>query len=101
MELYSQLLAILFTFALLGAAVWLLKKGGRLPWTGARSETGRELAVKEKVQLSPAHCLHLVEVRGRALIVATHPGGASFHPLGETFGAALRESLDQPGGGGK
>jgi flagellar biogenesis protein FliO len=96
-ELYGQLLAILATFALLGAALWLLRRGGRISWPAAQKGSGRELVVVETKRLSPAHSLYLVEVRGRAVLIATHPGGASFHDAGESFGGALRQSLRATG----
>lgn len=93
MELYGQMLAILATFALLAAALWLLRRGGRISWPAQEKGAGCELVVIERKRLSPAHSLYLVEVRGRAVLVATHPGGASFHDAGESFGGALRQSL--------
>jgi flagellar biogenesis protein FliO len=100
-ELYGQLLAVFATFGLLGAALWLLRRTGRISWPAGGGDAARELVVREKRQLSPAHALHLLEVRGRTILVATHPAGVGFHELGETFEGALRQSLRASGGGGQ
>ena len=79
MELVEQMAAIALVFALLGAAVWLLRKNrlGPLvmlaPRRGPRGEA-RQLEVVERVALGPQHTLALVKVNGALILVGTGPG---------------------------
>jgi flagellar biogenesis protein FliO len=81
MELVHQVLSVLLVFALLGAALWSLRRGGmrtlvpgRWRQTGAQAKSVQSL---ERLALSPQHSLHLVQVDGRQLLVATHPQGCT------------------------
>jgi flagellar biogenesis protein FliO len=79
MELARQALAILLVFALLGAALFLLRRGA-LPRLSFRPSLGRgESALQrvERLPLTPQHTLHIVRIRGRELLIATHPHGCS------------------------
>jgi flagellar biogenesis protein FliO len=67
--------AVFLVMALLGGALFLLKKRGaasfRLPRMS--SATPRQLEVIERVTLGPHHALHLVRVGDRRVLVATAP----------------------------
>jgi flagellar biogenesis protein FliO len=76
-----QLLSVLLVFSLLGAALWALRR-----WSAVSFRTGRwrrqparsrALHSVERLALSPQHSLHLVQIDGRRLVVATHPHGCS------------------------
>jgi hypothetical protein len=85
MDGLRQVLSVLMVFALLGAALWKLRRGAapifrigwnRIGWnrTGPR---GRSLEQLEKLALTPQHTLHIVRVEGREILVATHPQGCT------------------------
>lgn len=76
MEIVRQALAILAVFALLGAALWTLRRGGRMALRGG-SRKCRSLESIERLALTPQHALHLVRIRGREVVVATHPEGCA------------------------
>lgn len=75
MELFEQLAAVVLVLALLGGAVWLLKRGA-LPGVGIapRRNGPRQLEVVERVALGPQHSLVLVRVNGVLVLVGTGPG---------------------------
>ena len=66
--------AVVLVMALLGGALFLLKKRGvgsfRLP---RMAVAPRELQVIERITLGPHHALHLVRVGDRRVLVATSP----------------------------
>ncbi|HML18381.1 MAG TPA: flagellar biosynthetic protein FliO [Bryobacteraceae bacterium] len=76
MEIVRQVLSVLSVFGLLGAALWALRRGGRISVRGAARKT-RSLESIERMALTPQHSLHLVRVRGREIVVATHPQGCA------------------------
>lgn len=79
MEIARQVMAVLFVFVLLGAALWTVRRGGRLGFgrvlrTPART---RSLESVERLALTPQHSLHLVRIAGREVVVATFPQGCA------------------------
>jgi len=80
-----DLLSVVAVLALLGAALWVLRRGvgARLP--GAFSKS-RSIETVQRIALTPQHSLHLVRIHGRELLVATHPQGCAL--LLETSGGA-------------
>ncbi len=75
MDVLRQVLSVLLVFALLGGALWFLRRkaaGWQQPLGRARS-----LQSLERLALSPQHSLHVVEIEGRRLVVATHPQGCT------------------------
>jgi flagellar biogenesis protein FliO len=85
MDVLRQVLSVLLVFSLLGVAVWLLRRGGRISFQGlARKRVlgfakGRTRAMEavERLALTPQHTLHIVRINGREILVATHPQGCS------------------------
>lgn len=79
METARQVSAVMLVFALLGAALWTLRRGGRLGFGGGIRTTGRGRALEsiERLALTPQHSLHLVKIGGREVVVATYPQGCS------------------------
>jgi len=76
METMAQAAVALGVLALLGGALFWLRKGGIAAWpTPARA--GRRMQSLERLPLSPQHSLHLVRVGERTLVVATSPGGCT------------------------
>jgi flagellar biogenesis protein FliO len=79
MEIARQVSAVLLVFSLLGAALWTLRRAGRLRLpTGLRPVSrGRSLESVERLALTPTHSLHLVRISGREVVVATYPQGCA------------------------
>jgi flagellar biogenesis protein FliO len=79
MDFVQPLAAIVFVMALLGAALFLLKKRGaasfRVP--GFSPAATRRLEVLERISLGPQHALHLIRADGQTLLIATAPGSCS------------------------
>jgi flagellar biogenesis protein FliO len=70
MELFRELFGIFLVFSLLGAAVGLVRrKSGRERLAPAVLESRGKLA------LTARHCIHLVRIGDRNLILALHPTG--------------------------
>jgi hypothetical protein len=81
MDVLRQVFSVLLVFSLLGAALWALRRGGKLPfqglaWKRALGSTKSMIAV-ERLALTPQHTLHLVRINGREVLIATHPQGCS------------------------
>jgi flagellar biogenesis protein FliO len=92
----DQLLAIAFVLALLGLAVWFLgrRKASMPRWPfRARATAAGRLRTLERLPLTSQHCLYLVEVDARAVLVATHPAGVVFAASPAPFQAVLGEAL--------
>jgi flagellar biogenesis protein FliO len=77
MEIYSQILAGALVLALLGATLWLLRRGAgiRLRIAGASRGKQSVMESRARLSLSPQHALHLVRVGDRAVLVAVHSNG--------------------------
>ncbi|MBI4874036.1 MAG: FliO/MopB family protein [Acidobacteria bacterium] len=74
----AQLAAVAAVFALLGAAVWWLRRAGTLGSWSARPSAGRPLAERVgRVPLGPHQRLELVRLAGRVLVIAVHGSGCS------------------------
>jgi flagellar biogenesis protein FliO len=80
MEGTQQILGVLFVLALLGGTLWWLRSRG-LAQFGLKGPGGsgrqRSMKVVERLPLTPQHSLHLVEVEGRKVVIATSPGGCA------------------------
>ena len=80
MEGLQQVLGVLFVLALLGGTLWWLRSRG-LAQFGLKGPAGsgrqRSLKVVERLSLTPQHSLHLVEVAGRSVLIATSPGACA------------------------
>ena len=81
MDVLRQVFSVLLVFSLLGAALWALRRGGRITFQGfARKRilgNTRSMVAVERLVLTPQHTLHLVCIHGREILVATHPQGCS------------------------
>jgi len=81
MDVLRQVFSVLLVFSLLGGALWALRRGGRISWQGfARKRIlghTRSMVAVERLALTPQHTLHLICIRGREVLVATHPQGCS------------------------
>ena len=86
MDVLRQVVSVLLVFSLLGAVLWVLRRGGRISLQGftvnglatkrAMGNTRTMVAV-ERLALTPQHTLHMVRINGREVLVATHPQGCS------------------------
>jgi flagellar biogenesis protein FliO len=75
-EIARQVSAVMLVFALLGVALWTLRRGASWRFTrGLRSPGARSLEAVERLALTPQHSLHLVKIGGREVVVATYPQG--------------------------
>ena len=81
MDVLRQVFSVLLVFSLLGAVLWLLRRGGRISFQNlARVRVQgntRSMVAVERLVLTPQHTLHLVCIHGREVLVATHPQGCS------------------------
>ena len=76
MDFLEPLAAIGFVMALLCVALMLLKKRGMAAFHLPRGAGGggtRRLEAIERLPLGPNHALHLVQLDGRSILVATAP----------------------------
>jgi flagellar biogenesis protein FliO len=80
MEGLQQILGVLFVLALLGGTLWWLRSRG-LAQFGLKGPGGsgrqRSMKVVERLALTPQHSLHLVDVAGRTVLIATSPSGCA------------------------
>jgi len=76
MDMIQPLAAVVLVLALLGGALWLLKRRGAASFQLPRMARGpaRQMEVVERVALSAQHALHLVKVGERSFLVSTSPG---------------------------
>lgn len=85
MDVLRQAFSVLLVFSLLGAVLWMLRRGGRVSFSGLRNrfarkrsgENARSMESLERLLLTPQHTLHLVRVNGCEVLVATHPQGCT------------------------
>jgi flagellar biogenesis protein FliO len=96
MDALRDVVSVLAVFALLGGALWTLRRGAgaslpravtaSLPgWPGRpAAQKGGSIETVQRMALTPQHSLHLVRINGRELVVATHPHGCAL--LLETSG---------------
>ena len=78
MEAIQQTLVVVFVLGLLGATLYWLRGQGMARFSGkALGRGARRMQTVERRALSPQHSLHLVNVDGRALLIAVSPGGCS------------------------
>jgi flagellar biosynthetic protein FliO len=76
MEIARQFGAVLFVLALLGAAVWVLRRYGMAGTTWKTRQAG-SIEILQQVALGPGHRLHLVRVADQAILIATHASGST------------------------
>lgn len=81
MDVLRQVGSVLLVFSLLGAVLWVLRRGGRISFQGLATRRAmgntRSLIAVERLALTPQHTLHLVCIHGKEVLVATHPQGCS------------------------
>lgn len=76
MEILRQVFSVVLVFGLLGGGLWTLRRGGRLSLRGP-ARKNRSLESIERLALTPQHCLHLVRIGEREVLIATHPHGCA------------------------
>ena len=78
MDTFRQMLSVMVVLASLGGLLWWLRRKG-LARFDFRASNGRvrSLRLVERLALTPQHTLHLVEVQGRTILVATSQSGCS------------------------
>ncbi|MBA3974776.1 MAG: hypothetical protein C0504_11240 [Candidatus Solibacter sp.] len=94
----DQLFAMGLVFLLLGGAVIALgrRNGGFRFLDRLRHPAGPQLLrCKARLPLTAQHTLHLVELQGRAMVLATFPGGVAFEPQPAPFSNVLGEALER------
>jgi flagellar biogenesis protein FliO len=78
MDVARDLGAVLLILALLGAALWALRRAGAVAWRApSRARARGRVELVERVALGPQHALHLVRLGNRALLVASYTGGCT------------------------
>jgi flagellar biogenesis protein FliO len=73
----QQFLAIAFVLAALWGTVWFLRrKGAALTRVGLRSRNqSARIERLDRMNLTPQHSIHLLNVDGRKIVLALHPQG--------------------------
>jgi flagellar biosynthetic protein FliO len=82
MDLVQPIFAVLFVLALLGLALFFLKRRG-LALPRLQSAGLKKLEIIERVSLGPHHALHLVRMGDRHLLVATAPSSCQLLDTGD------------------
>ena len=89
MDMMRQLAAIALVLALLGGALWALRRQAgplrSLPGARRRDKT---LEVVARVALTPHHSLHVIRMSTEEWILATHPQGCTVVHRKSSPGAA-------------
>ena len=93
MDVLREILAIAFVFALLGSALWLLKRrngaGIGLANLGGLGPRGPQLIEsRAKLVLSAQHSLHLIRAGERQILIGAHPSG--FTVIGDLSAGASK-----------
>jgi hypothetical protein len=97
-EYGREILSLFVVFLLLGFTVWKLGyRQGRLrfrwPSFTTRGKAGqRMLSTVERLALTPQHTLHVLRLRGREFVVATHPHGCTLLDVSATGGDLNRDA---------
>jgi flagellar biosynthetic protein FliO len=86
MDAIQPFAAIILVMALLGGALWALKKRGGATMFRTVSSP-RRLEVVERISLGPHHSLHLVRAGDQLLLIATAPNSC------QLLNPALKETL--------
>lgn len=90
MDIVRQSLAVLVVFALLWAALWLVRRKG---WVvRSASHAPRLLESRGKLVLTARHSIHVIRIGDRDLIIALHPDGVTF--LGDIQPAACSKTKE-------
>ena len=78
MEEIQQVLGVVMVLALLGGALWWLRRKGVAQFNvrGPGGKT-KSMEVVERLALTPQHSLFLVRVADRTMLIAASPGGCS------------------------
>jgi flagellar biogenesis protein FliO len=78
MELIPQFFAILLVLALLGAAMWLLRRKNLLQFSLPGKAAGlQRLQTVERLHLTPQHAVFLLRVGDRAVLISSHAAGCT------------------------
>lgn len=97
MDWTHQIFAIALVFLLLGGAVFVLgKRNGSFHFLHRlRRPNGPQLLRSTaRLPLTAQHTLHIVELQGRAIVVATFPGGLAFEPQPAAFSSVFGQALE-------
>ena len=87
MEAIQQMAVVAVVLLLLGATLWLLRRGLAGVSLGSKA-AARRIQCLERLSLGPQHTLHLVRVGENELLLASSPSGCS---LVERFPRRLAE----------
>ncbi len=71
MDILQQITMVGAVLAMLGGALWFLRRRGK--WDGFRVRGDRKLAVIERLTLTPQHTICLVRVGDRTMLIGTSP----------------------------
>ncbi len=81
MDVLQQITMVGAVLALLGGAVWFLRRQGK--WDGFQVRGARKLAVIERLTLTPHHTICLVRVGDRTMLIGTAPSMCQVLSAGE------------------
>ncbi len=94
----AQVAGVAMVLALLGVAVWWLRRAGYA--SGGRSAAGGNRRMAERVgrlPLGPHHRLELVRLADRVLVVAVHASGCSLLQTLDWSELAPDDAAPEPG----
>jgi flagellar biosynthetic protein FliO len=77
MDVIREMTAAAAVLALLGLALWALKRRGLAAPPALRRGGGRRLECVQRVALGPQHALHLVRLDERGLLLSSSPSGCA------------------------
>ena len=91
------LLALMVVLGLMGACLWLVRRGG---WQGGSRRGSRAVQIETAIGLGDRRQLVIVTVEGRRLLIGTTPMHVALltelAPLPATFSGALDAQLAPP-----
>ncbi len=76
MDIFRPLAAMALVFGLLAFALWALRRRGLL-FAPRLKSGGGQMAVIERISLTPQHALYLVRVAEARLVIGVHAGGCT------------------------
>jgi flagellar biogenesis protein FliO len=72
-DMINQFAAIVLLFTVVGGILWFTRRTGMVQWSLRTSNAVQAVTVVQRIVLTPNHTAHLIEVRGRQILVGCSP----------------------------